>query len=445
MPRVGTIASRVVRIGIAGIVCLTLSSVPVGVSGAAPGNGRGSFDPPAVYLTWQHDPTTTMTIQWHSGAEKGDTVQYRRVDEMGWHSAVGSHHALPHSDRVVHVAELTNLEPGSDYQFRFGKNSVAFTFRTMPRDVSTPIRFVVGGDTMEPLDMLGEWFQETCRQAAKQSPMFAVIGGDIAYANGNPRSVKRWFRWLAGWKRHMVTPDGRLIPVLVAIGNHEVRGGFGQVPDKAPFFYSLFATPGRRGYRVLDFGRYLSVVVLDSDHTHTIGGAQTDWLRRTLAERQDVPHLFVVYHVPAYPSNRPFTYSVGTKIRQHWVPLFERFGVDVAFEHHDHVYKRTYPIRGGRVDPQGVLYLGDGAWGVLPRRPRKNWYLAKTASTRHFILVTVDSRSRSFLAIDDEGHVFDRVNQSVSSDPMPPGERRARTVVSHRGDSLPRDARGHRR
>lgn len=395
------------------VACLVLSGLLAGAPWAATGQSDEPFDPPAVYLTWQRDPTTTMTIHWHSHGGREDRVEYRRLDDQAWHAASGWHHPMPYSDRMVHVAELTDLAPGTDYRFRFGKDSVEFTFRTMPRDVKAPVRFVVGGDTMEPLDMLGEWYEETCRQAAKQDPMFAVIGGDIAYADGEPKEVRRWYRWLSGWKEHMVTPDGRLIPVVAAIGNHDVRGQYGQTPEEAPYFYNLFAMPEKRSYRVLDFGRYLSVVVLDSGHTQAIDGAQADWLARTLAARQNVPHLFAVYHVPAYPSVRNFDSGVGPKIREHWVPLFERFGVDVAFEHHDHVYKRTHPIRGGTIDPGGVLYLGDGAWGVVPRRPRDRWYLAKTAATRHFILVTIDEKRRSFLAIDSEGQVFDEVNQST--------------------------------
>jgi hypothetical protein len=112
---------------------------------------------------------------------------------------------------------------------------------------------------------------------------------------------------------------------------------------------------------------------------------------------------------------------VSAKIREHWVPLFERFGLDVAFEHHDHAYKRTYPIRAGKVDPEGVLYVGDGPWGAMPRRPRDRWYLAKTAGKRHFILVTISNPDRSIVAIDGEGQVFDRVDQSISFAPNPGG------------------------
>lgn len=408
MSRVRTEKSWRRLIALVGAASLALACAKAGVPKPASEKEAAPFDPPAVYLTWQRDPTTTMTIQWHSNGGRDDVVQYQQIDEGVWHTFRGSHHPMPHSDRMVHVAELTGLKPGTDYRFRFGENSVQFTFRTMPSNMSKPIRFVVGGDTMDDFDLFDEWYEETCRLVAKQDPMFTVIGGDIAYANGEAKLVGRWYRWLAGWKKYMVTSDGRLIPLVVAIGNHEVKGGFNQTPEEAPYFYSLFALPDKRSYRVLDFGRYLSLVVLDSGHTHAIDGEQTDWLRRTLADRQDVPHLFAVYHVPAYPSVQNFDNGVSAKIREHWVPLFEQFGVDGAFEHHGHVYKRTHRIRAGKVDPKGVLYLGDGAWGVMPRKPRDRWYLAKTAPKRYFSLVTV-GQSRSFLAIDSEGQIIDQV------------------------------------
>jgi hypothetical protein len=32
----------------------------------------------------------------------------------------------------------------------------------------------------------------------------------------------------------------RLIPLIAAIGNHEVDGGYQKPRDRAPFFYALF-------------------------------------------------------------------------------------------------------------------------------------------------------------------------------------------------------------
>jgi hypothetical protein len=185
------------------------------------------------------------------------------------------------------------------------------------------------------------------------------------------------------------------------------------------------ASPGKRGYAAIDFGDYLSIVLLNSDHTVAIGGEQTRWLEETLAERQRVPHLFPVYHVPAYPSVRAFEGAVSARVREHWVPLLERFGVRVAFENHDHAYKRTHPLRAGRQSEDGIVYLGDGAWGVGARdlirdeKGEKPWYLARAESVRHFVLVTLDGREQRFQAITHDGRVLDELRRTVGEERQP--------------------------
>jgi hypothetical protein len=195
----------------------------------------------------------------------------------------------------------------------------------------------------------------------------------------------------------------------IGSSHHDTSGRFGQTPEEAPFFYSLFAMPGQQGYNVLDFGNYMSLVILDSGHTHPVSGAQEEWLAKTLSERVNVPNKFALYHVPAYPSVRHQNNHDSSEVSTHWVPLFEAFGLTAAFENHDHAYKRTHPILKGRPDPSGVVYLGDGAWGMKRTRKPKSqrWYLAKTASSRHFILVTLEKESRHFSAISSTGEVID--------------------------------------
>jgi hypothetical protein len=260
---------------------------------------------------------------------------------------------------------------------------------------------------------------------AAQDPAFAVIGGDIAYSvTGRfgfaKDNMQRWLDWLAAWKKTMVAPDGRLIPLLPAIGNHEVKGGFGKTPEAAPFFYALFAMPGPQGYNVLDCGDYLALFLLDSGHTHPIDGEQAHWLYHALEARQGMPHKLAVYHVPAYPSVRAYNSDTSPQVREFWVPIFENFGLHAAFEHHDHAYKRSYPILNGRPDPKGVLYIGDGGWGVvhprIPKKPGQLWYLAKTVQESNVILVTLlPGSKRTYKALDPLGHTIDEYQQPQPS------------------------------
>lgn len=409
-----------------------LSSISFVIQAHATEAGSEKFDPPALYLTWQGDPTKTMTIRWHSMPDDGrdDVVEYQRFNETGWDSTAwdskeGCHYRMVFSDRIVHVVELDSLDSGTVYWFRLGKDSAVFKFRTMPDSLTEEVRFVVGGDTYDS-DRYEE-LRKTNLQASKKSPMFVMLGGDLAYANGDKGKVGRWYEWLKAWKKDMVTCDSLLIPLVPVIGNHEVvrkglikwcKEGYKKEwykPNKpsypeehAPYFYNLFIAPGGLSYRVLDFGNYMSLLLLDSGHTNFVH-EQAQWLTDTLKARQErkIFYKFAAYHVPAYPSYRNPDDEISTRIRTHWVPLFEKWKLDVAFEHHDHTYKRTHPILENKRHSEGVVYLGDGAWGKL-RDPHPNrWYLAKAKKKYHFILVTLQKDKALFEAIDNDGHVFD--------------------------------------
>lgn len=315
----------------------------------------------------------------------------------------------------IHAADLTGLEPGTEYQFRLvgddppsGGEEPArhLRFRTAPATLESPLRFVAGGDMFHQRDLL----DRMNRQAAAADPLFALLGGDLAYANG--RDADRWLEWTESWAANTPTGDGRIIPMVVAIGNHEVDGSNQpQPPAKAKFFYSLFRFPHGLSNYAVDFGGFMSLILLDSDHTQAVAD-QSAWLGETLAARAHVPHLFACYHRPAYGT--PVKINHFT-IRTEWVPLFERHAVDVVFENDHHVYKRTHPLRDGKPDEQnGTLFIGDGAWGVDVRRiPQLSLeqlnYIAHSASVNHLLRVEIDGRSIALEAVDAQGRVFDRV------------------------------------
>ncbi len=372
--------------------------------------------PLAVYLTWQHRPESTMTIQWISKASNplGD-IFYHECPCHLWDVEQASHKKLPEGkdDLLIHTAELKDLKPDTEYYFRVEGDETVYKFRTMPSRMTRPVRFIAGGDmyhdSIKVLD-------KTNRAAARFDPMFALVGGDIAYTadkyGEKPEDFNRWLAFLQSWQHNMITSDGRMVPMLPVISNEDTKGRYDQSPSQAPFFYALFAMPGKQGYNVLDFDSYLSIILLDSGHTHPVYGDQARWLDKILKDRQNILHKIAIYHVPAFPSVRTPYKPVSILIRKYWVPLFEKYNLNVAFENHDHAYKRSKLIRNGKVDPTGVLYLGDGGYGVgdprKPVQPRERWYLAKTAQKTNFVVGTLfPSGKRQFQAVDQDGNIFD--------------------------------------
>jgi acid phosphatase type 7 len=101
----------------------------------------GSND--SIFLTWQGDPTTTMTIQWIGPEEESlAKVLYGKVGaaEADWQTAAPRLKDFPDTIYRVHRCELTGLEPGAEYQFRVGEGSVR-RFRTMPAKATDTLQW----------------------------------------------------------------------------------------------------------------------------------------------------------------------------------------------------------------------------------------------------------------------------------------------------------------
>jgi 3',5'-cyclic AMP phosphodiesterase CpdA len=377
-----------------------------------------------LYLTWQRAPATTMTINWVNVYEHtGETVWFRESGSKNWQSATGARHTVPPTTLQVRRVELTGLKPDTEHDFVLGSKPGSEPkgvrrFKTLPAKLDRPLRFVAGGDMMHNR----EFVDAMNKQAAALEPDFAVLGGDLAYANGV--DATRWFDWFQSWMQHAKLKNGRCIPMVVAIGNHEVKGGYnGKIPDDAPFFYGFFPLPDGRAYYALDVADYLSFILLDSGHTNAVDGPQKEWLGKTLAGRSDRRFLFPVYHFPAYGTAKsdsdglPCESKRAKEIRAHWIGQFESHGVSAVFEHDHHNYKRTHPLRRHQVDQKnGIVYLGDGAWGVNTRTvPDNAWYLAKAEPRRHLFLVTLNPDGTfAASAYDADGNEFDQVQFSRS-------------------------------
>jgi Purple acid Phosphatase, N-terminal domain/Calcineurin-like phosphoesterase len=108
---------------------------------------------------------------------------------------------------------------------------------------------------------------------------------------------------------------------------------------------------------------------------------QCIWLERTLREaRQDpsVDMIVVCMHQCAMSTSVPGNGS-DLGIRQAWLPLFDRYQVDLVLSGHEHDYERTYPVRGYDAD-----YLGTVA------SPNPNQTAAEPVNTRRPHVVTTE-------------------------------------------------------
>lgn len=86
--------------------------------------------------------------------------------------------------------------------------------------------------------------------------------------------------------------------------------------------------------------------------------------------------------------------------------------------------RASFPLRANKRDPNGIVYMGDGAWGAGAREIGRDHekkdigYLEKAASTNHAILVTLVDGDARFRVIDREGSIVDEyaTRQEVAAD-----------------------------
>lgn len=374
---------------------------------------------------WVHDPTKSMSVHWietfqPSAESKGNfSLNYRKTEDEIWKNArVKSRNFSDTRDHVYSV-ELNNLIPDSRYLFQIIKSGVvtgSWHFKTAPLNIEKRVTFVTGGDMFHTRDLLDPMNM----RAGTEDPLFALLGGDLAYANGIDK--QKWIEWVDSWNKFARSTAGDLIPMIAVIGNHEVRGASyrptnAPPPSEAPFFYSLFHGLNDRSNHVVKFENYLTIVTLDSGHTQNVAD-QVDWLDKTLKEASSKAATFVCYHRPAYGTG---VKEDAVDIQRLWSPLFEKYSVLAAFENDHHVYKRTYPLtKGQRDDRAGVVYLGDGAWGTRTRQISPDWkqqrpHLAHAEATNHLIKVTVTANQISYEAIKANGTAIDTYQQKRSN------------------------------
>jgi len=359
----------------------------------------GEALPATTFATWTGDPCTTLTVRVLAQTPPA-AIRARRAGGQ-WQAQEVSVRQILDTGWSVAECTIAGLKPDEKVEFDDGAAPIG-AWRTLRDRLDPPLRLAIGGDMLHEQ----KYLDAVCAALAPADPEVAVIGGDWAYDNAETKNFARYHTLFSTWAARMRRADGSGVPMIAGVGNHELGKGRGKVPETP--FGILFPEPMTRA---VDIGAQVSFLLLNTNHGQAVA-EQTAWLAQALAERKARTWRFAVYHVPAYPSVRKFEDGASPQVRKEWVPLFERGGVTVAFENHDHALKRTHPLLDGKTDPAGVTYLGDGAWGVgerKPATPEERPYLVLSAAKRHAWIVAVGEKSLNARAIGEGGIELDQV------------------------------------
>lgn len=379
-----------------------------------------STEPRHVRVLWMESPATQAVISWSTtlpgkshearldtaprdGALRRYATRVRQV-HSGEYTRTRDDLAYGEPPLHYHHALVEGLTPATTYYFVVASDdsvSREYHFTTAPDD-GRDVRVLFGGDSRiggsEP------YLHEDRRAINRRMAALAEEHADvIAFLHGGDFYQRAELRYMRPWLTDhelTITTSGRVVPIVVARGNH----------DRAVGFEEMFHWPGKEHeyhYATQLTGK-VALVTLNTEIS--LAGNQSRWLGRTLKRlRPENEWLVTMYHKPAYPSVRGW--SDGADRRHYFVPHFEENDVDLVLESHDHALKRTLPIRDGGPHPRGITYIGDGGLGVPQRTPDPTrWYLQAPGivnSVHHVHLLEFTKESLRGRAFGIDGEVLD--------------------------------------
>lgn len=218
----------------------------------------------------------------------------------------------------------------------------------------------------------------------QQNPFnLAIMAGDNIYNNGEIEKINEVFE----------RPYQRLLKQGVkfqaCLGNHDIRteNGDRQVS------YSGFNMNGQRYYT---FRRNpVQFFALDTNH-NADWKTQLTWLETEL-KRSKAPWKVVFGHHQIYSSGQ---YGLNQPFIEVLTPLFQKYGVQLYINGHEHNYERTQSINGTT-----YLICGGGA-GIRPVGSSE--WTAYSASKLSFAAMEVYADKMVISGIDTDKNVFDR-------------------------------------
>ena len=301
-----------------------------------------STAPTGLILTWQNDPSETMSMTWRTEEEADSMIYYTPVseDDEDYEHQQARTWTFEETDYWVHGGELRNLKPDTEYKayVRSGEEEgEKFKFKTAPAD-SQDITFLTGGDSRSNVMER----REVNRRAAELKPDFVLFTGDLQETP--PSRDSNWIRWFKDWEELMITEDNRKIPIVPVLGNHEVVGGYHGGRADAQYYYNSFLLPGNEKYYTLQYGPDLTIISLDTGHTSEVDGPQLDWLENYALPGIETDWAVAQQHMQAFTSGSDD--DIRFQTRDYWVPLYEEYDVDLVNEAKSHTLKISERIKG---------------------------------------------------------------------------------------------------
>ena len=388
-----------------------------------------SKDPDRIILTFNGDPSSSRAVTWRT--DTTISKSYAEIAEALVDSTftknsetfiaetekfnLGLYKSNKSFNVNYHSVVFKNLKPNTKYLYRVGTNnywSEWIQFKTA-NNYYTPTQFVYFGDAQN--DILSHW-SRVIRAAYQTAPMasFVIHAGDLVDKAHKDYEWAQWFK--AGGFIHS---QWTAIPV---VGNHE----FQSIGNSSPKRLSIqwrpqFNLPVEKDldsklHETVYTVNYQDVMILVLNSNDFLE-MQTNYIKNKLSNSKAKWKIVTCHHSIFSPAKgRDFEYA-----RKNWKPLFEKYGVDLVLNGHDHTYARGHvPIKSSKFNNKGdfnTLYVtsvsGPKQYKIDLKGLKKyigdGYHNDKIGEqTQFFQVISIENEKLIHTAYNSLGEIFDR-------------------------------------
>lgn len=303
---------------------------------------------------------TSMNVRWRTTLAANSVVRYGLAPNALTMSAVDTNRLSEHE------VKLTNLTPHTKYWYSIGS-----TTDTLQGDSTNFFMTTrVAGDTgLQRIGVFGDCGNNSTNQKNVRDQVIRYLGddymdswillGDNAYTSGTDAEFQSGF--------FNIYKDGFLKqnPLYPAPGNHDYgNGSAARQNDHAVPYYSIFSMPqqgeaggvasGTKAFYSFDNGNvhFLSLDSYGKEDSLTrlydTLGAQVQWIKADLAANRNKGWVIAYWHHPPYSmgSHNSDNEAQMVLIRENFIRILERMGVDMILCGHSHDYERSKLMKG---------------------------------------------------------------------------------------------------
>lgn len=288
---------------------------------------------------------------------------------------------------------LKNLKSAKSYIYQINCNGdLSSFFRFKTHSKTQPLKIAVFGDSgagtvqqQQIADRINNW-----------SPDLLFHTGDLVYSSGTLNEYDlRFFPQ----NRSLISK----VSLYPSIGNHD--------QPNSNVYKRIFHLPNNSDvpedyyYKII---RNTALIVLNSNLDYSVGSTQYNWLNKTLrsSKVKNAKFRIVMFHHPVLTVG---AHRTNTDMHNSIVPLFERHGVSLVLNGHDHNYQRFIAqnlsgLNLKKKTKSSLNYIVTGGGGyTLYDQTTNSTYLKSFIKEYHYLQLSISSQKISIKVVDING------------------------------------------